>query len=94
MKAKFILKPCKEDLLGVKEFVVEKEIYLPTKVFQEYEDNPIQDFDFIEENIKFMYKDDKNIMHCLFITTENIDYGYLIQSEGYKYGRHVAYLQK
>jgi hypothetical protein len=41
-----------------------------------------------------MYCDEKNIMHCIFVTTKESDFGVLIESEGYHFARYCAYLPK
>lgn len=96
MRVNFIRKPSgRQDLVPQDEFVIEKTIHLNSQRFEEFLDSPLADQDFIEENAKLMRFDEKaGRYHCIFVTTTNIDFGILVESEGSGYGRYCAYLPK
>ena len=39
-------------------------------------------------------KDTDGFMHCIYVVSEDYDYGILIESEGSDYPRYTAYLPK
>lgn len=41
-----------------------------------------------------MSRDECGVYHCIFITSDEHDFGILVESEGYKYARYTAYLSK
>ena len=92
MKVNFIRKPSnKSELLPQDEFVIEKIIELDNVIFEMFLNNILEDYDFIKENVDLMYCDDHNVMHCIYVTTKDSDFGVLIESEGYSYARYCAY---
>lgn len=94
MKTTFIRKPEKHNLIPQDEFVIEKEIVLDKKEFEKFLNHPLDDYDFIKDNVEFMYCDDKGIYHCIYVTSNDDDFGILIESEGYHYARFAAYISK
>ncbi|MCI1244391.1 MAG: hypothetical protein LKG11_00300 [Bacilli bacterium] len=96
IKAIFIRKPSSiEELVPQEKVEIEKNIVLTKNLFNCFVHYPLDDYDFIEENKKLMwYEPSKDVMHCIFVTCDEEDYGILIQSEGSSYGRYCAYLPK
>lgn len=95
MNANFIRKPSsKNELLPTDEFVIEKVVEIDNVIFEIFLNNLLNDYDFIKDNKDLMYCDENNVMHCIYVTTKDSDFGVLIESEGYNYARYCAYLPK
>jgi hypothetical protein len=94
MKVNFIRKAEHEELIPQDEFVIEKEIVLDASAFEEFINNPLGYYDFIKDNTKLMYCDTDGVFHCIYVTSNEHDFGILIESEGYHYARYTAYLPK
>jgi hypothetical protein len=94
MKANFIRKATNYELIPEDEFVIEKEIILKEEEFKQFIDEPLNDYDFIKDNIDLMYCDNEDVFHCIFVTSKQQKFGILIESEGYQYARYTAYLPK
>jgi len=94
MKVNFICKATTEELIPQDEYIIEKTVNLTKDYFEGFVRAPLQDYDFIIENIEFIYCDNKGVFHCIFVTSEDYDFGILIESEGYHYARYAAYLPK
>jgi len=94
MKTRFIRKPERQDLIPQDEFIIEKEIVLDKKDFDKFLNHPLDDYDFIKENVELMYCDKENVYHCIFVTSNEDDFGILIESEGYHYARYAAFISK
>jgi PHD/YefM family antitoxin component YafN of YafNO toxin-antitoxin module len=94
MKAQFIRKATNYELIPQDEFKIEEEIYLTEEEFETFINNPLDDYDFIEEHKEKMYTDINDIYHCIAITSRKHKFLILIQSEGYNYARYAAYLHK
>lgn len=94
MKANFIRKATKEQLIPQDEFVIEKVVEIEHSMFQYFIGYPLDSFDFIKENRELMYCDENEVFHCIFVTSKESDFGILIESEGYDYARYAAYLPK
>jgi hypothetical protein len=75
------------------EIKVEKVIVLDVDLFERFENNLLEDYDFIKDNVDLMYQDRDDVWHCLFITYSGSDYGILVESEGYYYARYSAYME-
>ena len=73
---------------------IEKEILLEPREFNRFIDEPLSDYEFIKDNIDLMYCDNLDVFHCLFVTSDEHDFGILVESEGYQYARYTAYLPK
>ncbi|HAX02671.1 MAG: hypothetical protein A2Y45_01470 [Tenericutes bacterium GWC2_34_14] len=94
MKTRFIRKPERQDLIPQDEFIIEKVIVLDKKDFDKFLNHPLDDYDFIKENVELMYCDKENVYHCILVTSNEDDFGILIESEGYHYARYAAYISK
>ena len=94
MKVKFERKAFKEQIIPQDEFVIEKVIEIELKQFNEFLDDMLGDYDFIEANKDLMYVDSNHIWHAVLVTAKEVDFGILVQSEGYAYARYSAYLSK
>lgn len=94
MKTNFIRKATPSELIPQDEFVIEKEVVIDKDLFQCFIKDPLNDYDFIKENLENMYCDQDGVFHCIFVTSNSHDFGILVESEGYHYGRYTAYLPK
>jgi hypothetical protein len=94
MKTNFIRKATPTELIPQDEFVIEKVVVIDKDLFECFIHDPLNDYDFIKENIEHMYCDQDEVFHCIFVTAESHDFGILVESEGYSYGRYTAYLPK
>jgi len=93
-KANFKRKALRDEVIPVDKFIIEKVIELPINEFNIFLDDMLDDYDFIKENKDLMYVDKDNIWHAIYVTAKDVDYGILIQSEGYGYARYSAFLRK
>ena len=80
MKTRFIRKPERQDLIPQDEFIIEKVIVLDKKDFDKFLNHPLDDYDFIKENVELMYCDKENVYHCIFVTSNEDDFGILIET--------------
>ena len=94
MKGKFERKAFKEQIVPEDDFVIETVVELPISKFNKFLDDMLADYDFIEEHKNLMYVDENNIWHAIYVTAKGIDYGILVQSEGYGYARYSAFLRR
>jgi len=94
MKVNFIRKATPDELLPQDEFIIEKEIIIDSDLFETFIHDPLDDYEFIKENIDVMYCDNEDVFHCIFVTSNEHDFGILVESEGYHYARYTAYLPK
>ncbi len=94
MKTTFIRKATHTELIPHDEFFIEKTIVLDKNLFECFINNPLNDYDFIVENLDLMHCDVHGVFHCIYVTSEEHDFGILVDSEGYHYGRYTAYLPK
>lgn len=94
MKTNLIRKATHTELIPQDEFVIEKIVVVDNNTFECFINDPLSDYDFIIENIKYMYCDSSEVFHCIFVTTDEHDFGILIESEGYHYARYTAYIPK
>ena len=94
MKTNFIRKATPSELIPSDEFVIEKTIVIDKNLFECFIKNPLEDYEFISENIRHMYCDQDEVFHCIFVTSDSHDFGILVESEGYHYARFAAYLPK
>jgi len=94
MKTNFIRKATATELIPQDEFVIEKVVVIDKNLFECFIHDPLNDYDFIKENIEHMYCDHDEVFHCIYVTSELHDFGVLVESEGYSYGRYTAYLPK
>ena len=77
-------------LIPQQEYIIEKELVLDKDQFFKFIRNPLDDYDFIKENIDLMYVDEDKIWHVVLVRSEDIDFGVLVQSEGYSYAMLAA----
>ena len=94
MKTNFIRKATFEELLPQDAFVIEKTVVIDPTIFECFIHFPLNDYDFIKENVDLMYCDKDEVFHCILVTSESHDFGILVESEGYHYARYAAYLPK
>lgn len=94
MKVNFIRKPTRDEIKPQDKFYIEKKVELTEDEFNAFENQPLEDYNFIRDNVDLMYRDSEDVWHCILITCPSKEYGFLIESEGYAYGRYVAYLEK
>ena len=94
MKVLFERKAFKEQIIPQDEFVIEKVVEIPIKQFNIFLDDMLGDYNFIKEHKELMYTDNNNIWHAILVTAKEVDFGILVQSEGYSYARYSAYIRK
>ena len=94
MKTNFIRKATSAELIPQDDFIIEKIVVIDKNIFECFIHDPLNDYDFIKENIDLMYCDKDEVFHCIFVTSDSHDFGILVESEGYHYGRYTAYLPK
>ncbi|MFA5474444.1 MAG: DUF6329 domain-containing protein [Acholeplasmataceae bacterium] len=93
-KVLFERKAYKEQIVPQDDYTIEKVVELSISKFNKFLDDMLADYDFIKENKDLMYVDKDNIWHAIYVTAKDVDYGILIQSEGYGYARYSAFLRK
>lgn len=93
-KVNFFRKAHKDDLIPKNEVKIEKVITLQINEFRKFEDRLLDNYDFIAENKELMYIDENDVWHAILITAKEVDYGILVESEGYDYARYAAYISK
>ncbi len=94
MKTNFIRKPTPEQIIPQDAFFIEKVVSIDSDLFECFIRDPLSDYDFIKDNLSLMYCDEHEVFHCIYVTSENHDYGILVESEGYHYARYAAFLPK
>ena len=93
-KVNFFRKAHKDDLIPKNEVKIEKVVTLQINEFRKFEDRLLDNYDFIAENKELMYIDEDGVWHAILITAKEVDYGILVESEGYDYARYAAYISK
>jgi len=93
-KVNFFRKAHKDDLIPKNEVKIEKVVTLQINEFRKFEDRLLDNYDFITENKELMYIDEDGVWHAILITAKEVDYGILVESEGYDYARYAAYISK
>jgi len=93
-KVNFFRKAHKDDLIPKNEVKIEKVVTLQINEFRKFEDRLLDNYDFITENKELMYIDEDDVWHAILITAKEVDYGILVESEGYNYARYAAYISK
>ena len=94
MKINFIRKATSNELIPQDEFVIEKQLVIDKDLFECFIKDPLNDYDFIKENLEYMFCDQDEVSHCIFVTSDSHDFGILVESEGYHYARYTAYFPK
>lgn len=72
------------------EFEIEKVVTLGDAEFDSFIHYPLSDYSFIEKNTDLMFKDEKDIRHCILVKGKTTKIGILVDSEGYTYARYAA----
>ena len=93
-KVNFFRKAHKNDLIPKDTVVVEKMIVLEINEFRRFENRLLDKYDFISNNKELMYVDEDGVWHAILITSDEVNYGILAQSEGYDYARYAAFISK
>ena len=93
-KVNFFRKAHIEDLLPTDEVLVKKVVTLEIEKFRKFENGLLDDYDFIKENKEHMFIDENGVWNAILVTANEIDYGILVQSEGYDYARYAAFISK
>jgi hypothetical protein len=94
MKVNFIRKATNYELMLQDKFVIEKVVTVKPRLFDSFINKPLDDYKFIDEHKDLMRIYVKGIYHCIFVTSEEHDFGILVQSDGYGYARFSAYQPK
>ena len=92
MKTNFIRKPIPNELIPQDEFVIEKTITIDNDLFECFIRDPLNDYDFIKDNLDVMRCDEDGVFHCILVTSDKHDFGILVESEGYHYARYAAFI--
>lgn len=72
---------------------IELVVELSGESFDAFTDRLYESQKFLEDYAELMYFDDqKDCVHCLLVTTKERKEGMLVQSEGYPYAMHAAYV--
>ncbi len=93
-KVNFFRKAHIEDLLPTDEVLVKKVVTLEIEEFRNFENRLLDNYDFIKENKEHMFIDENGVWNAILVTAKEIDYGILVQSEGYDYARYTAFISK
>ncbi|GEM_PF-333717 len=72
-------------------FVIEKIIELPLDCFEHFQENLLDDFDFIEDNVELQYVDSGGVWHCIGIMADGGSDIIIGNCEGYSYLRYSSY---
>ncbi|HHU80882.1 MAG: hypothetical protein ACOX5E_05805 [Bacilli bacterium] len=90
MKVNIIRKPTFYELIPQQEIIIEKELMLDKDLFFKFIRKPLDDYDFIKENIDIMYVDNDEVWHVVLVRSQDSNFGVLVQSEGYSYARFAT----
>ena len=93
-KVNFFRKAHKDDLIPKNEVKIEKVVTLQINEFRKFENRLLDNYDFIKENKEHMFIDENGVWNAILVTAKEIDYGILVQSEGYDYARYTAFISK
>ena len=93
-KVNFFRKAHKDDLIPRDTVNIEKVVIIEINEFRKFENRLLDNYDFIAENKELMYIDEDDVWHAILITAKEVDYGILVESEGYDYARYAAYISK
>lgn len=93
-KVNFFRKAHKDDLIPRDTVNIEKVVIIEINEFRKFENRLLDNYDFIAENKELMFIDEDGIWHAILITAKEVDYGIVVQSEGYDYARYAAYISK
>ncbi len=73
--------------------IVEKIIELEPYEYEDFSNNLLSDYKFIEETMNFQCVDTQKRWHCILVKARDVTDGILVESEGYHYARYAAYLE-
>jgi hypothetical protein len=73
------------------QFVIEEIVELTQAEYDNFANNLLDDYSFIEQNLHAMYIDTNGVYHCLYIKAEGAKEGVLCESEGHSYCRYGSY---
>lgn len=93
-KVNFFRKAHKDDLIPRDTVVIEKVVILEISEFRKFEDRLLDNYEFISVNKELMYVDEDGVWHAILVTAKEVDYGIVVQSEGYDYARYAAFISK
>ena len=93
-KVNFFRKAHKDDLIPRDTVNIEKVVIIEINEFRKFENRLLDNYDFIAENKELMFIDENDVWHAILITAKEVDYGIVVQSEGYDYARYAAYISK
>lgn len=82
------------EICNTDNIVIEKEVEVSKKLFENISKNFFNDQKIINDNIKNMYSDSDDIWHSIIIFCKEIDDMIIVESEGYSYLRYTAYISK
>lgn len=82
----------KEPSIEVDKCKVEAIVELSYGKFLDFKYHLLNNHQFIDDNIDFMYCDNEGINHCLLVLGEGEEDGILVESEGSSYARYSALL--
>ena len=88
MRAVFLRK---EPEITASKYCVEKVITLTAEEYAAFTQNLMHDYDFIREHVNLMCEKD-GVWHCLLVTSEDMEEGILVESEGSSYARYSAFV--
>lgn len=71
-----------------------RRIPLEISDFRKFEDRLLDNYEFISVNKELMYVDEDGVWHAILVTAKEVDYGIVVQSEGYDYARYAAFISK
>lgn len=71
---------------------VEKIVQLSDEDFSYFSKHLLNNYAFIDANKEYLFKDEKDVQHCMLVMGEDHDEGILVQSEGAAYARYSALL--
>lgn len=94
MKVNFVRKPTTFEIYPQDEFIIEKAVKISKTEFESLIKEPLLDRNYIRENKDLMFEDSNGYWHCIYVISDDFDYGILIESEGSDYPRYAAYLPK
>lgn len=93
-KVNFFRKAHKDDLIPKDTVVIERVVTLEISEFRKFEDRLLDNYEFISVNKELMYVDEDGVWHAILVTAKEVDYGIVVQSEGYDYARYAAFISK
>lgn len=82
----------KEPVLQQDKCEIEKVVELTREEFHNFENNLLDDYNFISENNDLMRVDKTGTTHCILVLGDDYDEGILVNSEGSSYARYSALL--